>query len=77
MVSATRAAHPVLFAQCLWEDLRGLRGDVGAREVVQRHQDRAARVVVAPLADLDIEADYRDYIEGRPPARGGLEIPDD
>jgi len=77
MVSATRAAHPVLFAQCLWEDLRGLRGDVGARTVVERHQDRAARVTVPPLADLDVEADYRDYIEGRPPARGGLEIPDD
>lgn len=77
MVSATRAAHPVLFAQCLWEDLRGLRGDVGARAVVQRHLDRAVRVTVPPLADLDVEGDYRGYLEGRPPSTGGLEVPEE
>ena len=76
VVSATRAAHPVLFARCLWEELRGLRGDVGAREVVQRHWDRAVRVDVPPLADVDVEEDYRNYLEGRTPAEAGLEVPE-
>jgi molybdenum cofactor cytidylyltransferase len=75
VVSATRAAHPVLFARCLWEDLRGLRGDVGAREVVQRNWDRAVRVDVPPLVDVDVEDDYRDFLEGRTPADSGLEVP--
>lgn len=76
VVSAMRAAHPVLFGRCLWEELRGLRGDVGAREVVQRHWDRAVRVEVPPLADVDVEDDYRNYLEGRPPAESGLELPE-
>lgn len=77
VVSASRAAHPVLFGQCLWEELRGLRGDVGAREVVRRHWDGAVRVPVPPLADLDFEDDYRGYLEGRTPAESGLEVPED
>lgn len=77
VVSATRAAHPVLFARCLWEDLRGLRGDVGARAVVQRHWNRAVRVDVPPLVDVDVEEDYRDYLAGRTPAKTGLEVPED
>ena len=75
VVSATRAAHPVLFARCLWEELRALRGDVGAREVVRRNWDRAVRVDVPPLVDVDVEEDYRDYLEGRTPAESGLEVP--
>jgi CTP:molybdopterin cytidylyltransferase MocA len=75
VISETRAAHPVLFARCLWEDLRGLRGDVGAREVVQRNWDRAVRVDVPPLFDVDVEDDYRDFLEGRTPAQSGLEVP--
>ncbi len=75
VVSATRAAHPVLFARCLWEELRALRGDVGAREVVRRNWDRAVRVEVPPLVDVDVEEDYRDYLEGRTPAASGLEVP--
>jgi len=77
MVSDTQAGHPVLFAQCLWEDLRGLRGDVGARAVVRRHWDRAVRVPVPALADIDAEGDYRDYLEGRAPARSGLAVPEE
>ena len=77
MVSRSQAAHPVLFAQCLWEDLRGLRGDVGARAVVRRHWAHAVRVDVPPLADLDAEGDYRAYLEGRAPAPSGLRVPKD
>jgi CTP:molybdopterin cytidylyltransferase MocA len=77
VVSASKTGHPVLFAQCLWDDLRALRGDVGAREVVKRHWYRAARIQVEPLADVDFEGDYRDYLEGRRPAESGLDRPDD
>ena len=77
VVSASRTGHPVLFGQCLWEDLRRLRGDVGAREVVARHWYRAARVQVEPLADVDAEDDYRGYLEGRTPAPSGLARPED
>ena len=76
VVSATRAAHPVLFARCLWEELRGLRGDVGAREVVRRHWDGAVRVDLPPLVDVDVEEDYRNNREGRTPAESGLEVPE-
>ena len=74
--SRSRAGHPVLFARCLWEDLRGLRGDVGAREVVRRHLGRAVRVDVPPLPDVDDEAGYRRYLAGGPPEESGLEGPE-
>jgi CTP:molybdopterin cytidylyltransferase MocA len=74
--SPSRAGHPVLFARCLWEDLRALRGDVGAREVVRRNLARAVRVDVPPLADVDDEADYRRHLEGRGPEASGLEEPE-
>lgn len=77
VLSSSRAAHPVLFARCLWEELRSLRGDVGARAVVRRHWDRAVRVFVPPLADVDVEDDYRGYLDGRPPGESGLEVPGD
>lgn len=77
VVSSSRAAHPVLFARCLWEDLRGLAGDVGAREVVRRNWDRAVRVPVEALADVDFEEDYRDYLRGKAPREAGLDVPED
>ncbi len=77
VVSATRAAHPVLFARCLWEELRGLRGDVGAREVVRRNWGRAVRIVVPPLVDVDVDDDYQACLEGRTPAESGLEVPEE
>jgi CTP:molybdopterin cytidylyltransferase MocA len=77
VVSASRTGHPVLFARCLWEDLRRLEGDVGAREVVRRHWYQAVRIQAAPLPDLDAEGDYRDYLEGRTPPDSGLQRPDD
>jgi molybdenum cofactor cytidylyltransferase len=77
VVSAWKTGHPVLFARCLWDDLRALRGDVGGREVVKRHWYRAERIQVEPLADVDFEGDYRDYLEGRRPADSGLDRPDE
>jgi CTP:molybdopterin cytidylyltransferase MocA len=61
----------------LWEDLRSLRGDVGARAVVRAHWPRAVRVPVPPLVDVDDEDDYLDFLEGRTPDASGLEVPED
>jgi hypothetical protein len=33
-------------------------------------------VEVPPLADVDVEEDYRDFLEGRTPADSGLEMPE-
>ena len=69
-------SHPVLFARSLFPELRDLRGDVGAREVVRRHWAEAVRVPAPALADVDTEEDYRSLIEGAPgrPAEG-LKLP--
>jgi len=74
--SAGRAAHPVLFARCLWQELRALRGDVGARDVVRRHLARAVRVDVEALQDVDDERDYQRLLAGREPDESGLELPE-
>jgi molybdenum cofactor cytidylyltransferase len=75
-VHGERGSHPVLFARSLFPELRDLRGDVGARDVVRRHWTEAARVPAPALADLDTEEDYRSLLEGAPgrPAEG-LKLP--
>jgi molybdenum cofactor cytidylyltransferase len=70
-----RGSHPVLFARCLWKDLRALRGDVGAREVVRRNRARAVRVAVPRLHDVDHWDDYRSFLAGGRARPSGLEIP--
>lgn len=57
-----RRGHPVGFAAQLRDDLLGLRGDVGAREVIARH---AAEVMPLPsddpgiCVDIDTPGDLR------------------
>ncbi len=74
--SASRAGHPVLFDRSLRGELLALTGDVGAREVLHRHWDEAARIDAPGLPDLDTEEDYRAFLEGRTAAGPqGLELP--
>jgi CTP:molybdopterin cytidylyltransferase MocA len=54
-------AHPVLFGRSLFSELEALSGDVGAREVVRRHEDEAVRIEIEPLPDIDTEEDYRRF----------------
>lgn len=51
--------HPVLFARAIFPELRALRGDQGARAIVERAPARVAIVGVdeAPPADVDVPAD--------------------
>jgi len=54
-------AHPVLFGRSLFSELEALSGDVGAREVVRRHEGEAVRIEIEPLPDIDTEEDYRRF----------------
>lgn len=75
-VHGDRAGHPVLFGRALWDELRALAGDVGAREVVGRHWSEAVLVEGPPPRDVDTEEDYRALAEGRPGrADEGLHVP--
>jgi molybdenum cofactor cytidylyltransferase len=57
-VHGEERGHPVLFARALFPELLALRGDVGAREVVARHWEAAAKVPGKHLPDIDTPADY-------------------
>src|ERR1700730_8484911 len=39
-------AHPILFGRSLFSELDTLSGDVGAREVIRRHEHEAVRIEV-------------------------------
>ena len=58
-VAGSIPTHPILFSRDLFSELRSLTGDVGAREVVRRHEGEAVRIEVEPLSDVDTPDDYR------------------
>ncbi len=71
-----RVGHPILFQRELFGELCRLSGDAGAREIVRRHIHRAATVGGDRARDLDTEADYQAFLEGRPGSDDeGLPIP--
>jgi molybdenum cofactor cytidylyltransferase len=56
--------HPVLFAAALFDELREVTGDRGAREVIARDAARVVEVAVPgpmPL-DVDTPADYERFL---------------
>ncbi len=73
-----RRGHPVVFDLCRYrEELRGLGGDVGAREVLAAHPADVLEVEAGDpgvVADVDTPEDYRALAQGREvPSGGGLE----
>jgi molybdenum cofactor cytidylyltransferase len=58
-----RSGHPVLFGRELFSELAELNGDQGARVVIARHFDRAAKVPVPACRDVDTEDDYRALLD--------------
>jgi molybdenum cofactor cytidylyltransferase len=61
-----RQGHPVLWARSLFEELRGLQGDVGAKPLIERHRARSLAVRVddpGVCLDIDTPADYAS-VEG-------------
>ena len=57
---------PALFASEHFPALRSLRGDVGAREVIEAHMDDVATVLAEGISDLDTMADYLKYLSLTP-----------
>jgi molybdenum cofactor cytidylyltransferase len=58
------AAHPVVFRRDLFFELKTLTGDVGARSLLKKYNDRVC--LIAPGADyderdIDNRADYRNF----------------
>lgn len=55
-------AAPVLFARSLFDELQGLVGDIGGRQLFPRHADGIVELPLAdtgPLADLDTQEDRK------------------
>ena len=48
-------SHPVLFAASLFDELRALDGDIGAREVIARDPHRVARAIMEWEAPGDVD----------------------
>lgn len=56
-----RRGNPALLARAIFDELRLLEGDVGAREVLARHAGAVRRIVVddpAVVSDMDTPEDY-------------------
>ncbi len=61
--------HPTVLGRVLWDEIRGVEGDVGARDVLARHGDSVLRVPLgkSPPSDLDTPADYDALVDPLPP----------
>ncbi|RLQ21062.1 nucleotidyltransferase family protein [Seongchinamella sediminis] len=69
-----RRGHPVGFGRCFFQPLAELGGDVGARELVQRHADRVVALAVADAGihrDIDRPEDIERSIATGMPGRDG------
>ncbi len=59
-----RPSSPCIFPMRFWEELCGLKGDRGGRQVYEKHPDEtffAAQAQERSFTDLDIPADYLPY----------------
>jgi molybdenum cofactor cytidylyltransferase len=71
-----RRGHPIALPWSLAAEIRGLPHDVGINALVKRHADRVVELDVAhpdSIADLDTPDDYRRWVAGPDPVRGGMD----
>lgn len=65
VVRKGRRTHPVIIHRTYYEELRGLRGDKGARDLFQKHADKVC-LVEPPEAyddmDIDTPEDYQRFL---------------
>ena len=69
-----RRGHPVGFAAAFYSDLAGLTGDIGARDLIQRHRDLVELFPCddpGTVYDLDRPADLNTAAAAPLPPRGG------
>jgi molybdenum cofactor cytidylyltransferase len=60
-----KRGHPVIFHIKYREELLNIRGDIGAREVIQRHADNVLEVAVdckGVLIDIDTPSDFHNHL---------------
>lgn len=60
-----KRGHPVIFAIKYKVELLGLKGDVGGREIIERHPEDTLEVAVdSPAINIDIDTpgDYKSHI---------------
>jgi molybdenum cofactor cytidylyltransferase len=60
----SRRSHPVIFGRPLYNALRKLQGDMGARALFQKYGDRACLVepdFFYDDMDIDTEEDYAEF----------------
>ena len=60
---AGKLSPPVLFGPVHFAALRNLRGDAGARALLQANPDEIAAVDTDSLGDLDTPDDYADFLK--------------
>jgi molybdenum cofactor cytidylyltransferase len=61
----TTLMPPVFFAAVHFPVLAALRGDAGAKDLLQTKADEVAAVTMENPGDLDTPADYQDYLTRR------------
>lgn len=59
---------PALFGQVWWSSIRSLKGDRGARKILESHRSEVGRVETNPgqLADIDTHQDLRHHADAFP-----------
>jgi molybdenum cofactor cytidylyltransferase len=60
-----KRGHPVIFHVKYREELLNIRGDIGAREVIQHHADDVLEVAVdckGVLIDIDTPSDFHNHL---------------
>jgi molybdenum cofactor cytidylyltransferase len=55
-----RAAHPVLFDRRVWPEIEALEGDIGARDLLDRHPEWVTTIEVGGELPPDVDT-WEDY----------------
>lgn len=75
-INTGKRSHPVIFNRALYDDLCGLKGDIGARFLFEKYPDEVCMVKPEEaFNDLDLDTPddylkYRNSINGRPETGG-------
>lgn len=67
-ISGGQRGHPVIFGRKYWSELQALKGDVGGKELLQRHAEDVLEVEVPEegvLVDIDSPGDNQEPTSGR------------
>ena len=55
---------PAVFDRCFFGELLALRGDRGARAIIERHRTKVLQVSLAEASfDVDTPSDYKSVVE--------------